>query len=194
MVIEKEEEIEKIKQKSKLTFAHTIYRMYINVLLKIKIKNSIVFTEINQNDIFTFSDSNIILYEKNNNNIFILDSISFNNFLSYNSAEDIMHEYTIISLRNNHTYGLDNQDTEYYRILIIELLIFFNNDNYSLSYNNIEFINNNADKYKKIKASFNSIIINNTTQRGGTDVYYDKYKDKYLKYKIKYLQLKNQSI
>jgi hypothetical protein len=163
--VEVEVETQKILSISNLIFKNTSIPILINVLLlspKKILSNSIIlnYTENKvKNNLF-------ILYEHKQNNIFIFNDITFNTFLSYNNYAKILNNYIIISLKNNYTYGSSTniENIDYYRILIKEFLLYRYRDKklneYTLTYEEIKFVNKNKDKYIKISDSFKQIYSN----------------------------------
>ena len=140
-----------------------------------------------------------IIYEHGKNNIFIADNTVFDTFLSFADEDKLKQKYTLISLKNKFIYGYNEINEEFQnkiecnRIFIKEFIIDFWSDvqekpDYSLTFDDMEFIKKNKDLYLEISNSFKKNIYfnNNGSSFGGESNFY---KIKYLKYKSKYLNL-----
>ena len=159
--MEIEIEIEMEKELSTLIYSSN-KEIKLNVLMSTIYINThhknTIFIQKNFNDLKT---TLFLMYEHKNNNIYVMNTNIFNNFLRYNNVDDIVKRFTIVSLKNKHIYGFVIDNTNYYRIIIKELLSKYKTDNssvnkflsqYALSNDDMKFAN--KDKDKKIVNEF----------------------------------------
>jgi hypothetical protein len=140
-----------------------------------------------------------ILYDKINNNIYVIDKNFFNYYLLYNNVENFYQNYILISLQNNISYDIESSSNQIkikiIKIIIIKLIrdIYLNLnlnesrrnkilDFYKISLKDELFINNNQEDINTFNSTFNFFYCNSNYNLNN-----DRYYNKYLKYKSKYI-------
>jgi len=177
------------------------------------IKNKIIFCS--DMTLLDCTEILFVLYDKQKNNIYVLDKITFNFYLMYNNITNLYEKYIIISLVNNTSFGNEEKENQIQiiKIFVKKLILYFSgemtkqseeiknkiNNLYRISSKELSFISDNQNEFDEFNNSIESCYYNfykkSTNAHGG---YYNKntnldggYYNKYLKYKSKYLALKN---
>jgi hypothetical protein len=174
---EEEEEEEKEKKLSKLVNSINevgVIRANLRLLNNQENKDKILYIKT--------SDDYLVIYEEKLNIIFLTNIDVLTKFLIYNSYNNLLEKYTIISLINNNVFGKVISDIKQEKIKLISKYILQNllskQKKYMFSKKDQIFI-------ERYHLNFDTLL-RRYGLLGGNINYYNKY----LKYKNKYLRLK----